>query len=135
MEPLLALGPHIFATEGLNYTELERKLKAAIARVPRLGQRSARQWTGIDEESVTISGLIYHHEGRAAYEGLRASLMMGRSLLMLGQGVGLSGVVYGPVLLEEVGDTQEVIDLSGRGRKLRFDVKVQPDVRSMGGPF
>lgn len=128
MVPLLALGPHVFETEGLNFTELERRLRASIGRVPRLGQRAARQFSGIEEETITIRGLIFDEQfgGRGDYEAIASTLERGEPVVMIGTGVARRGRVFGLVYVVEVSDTQTHINPLGGGRKLAFDVVVEP---------
>jgi len=128
MTALLALGPHIFEILPLNYQQIERETRAEWASIARFGARSARQFTGLGDDSLTISGLIFPEEfgGRSDYEAIRLTQAAGIPLMMAGMGASTTARIFGLVVVLSVSDTQTSIGPDGQGRVLEFSVEVAP---------
>ncbi|MBA4783657.1 MAG: phage tail protein [Rhizobiales bacterium] len=128
MVPLLALGPHIFEIMPLNYQELERETVAQWASIPRFGQRSARQFVGLGDDQMTISGLIFPEAlgGRENYEAIRLTQGRGVAVSLVGMGASQIARPFGKVVILSVSDTQSVIGPDGQGRVLSFYIDVAP---------
>lgn len=140
MSALLQLGPHTFSILPLNYQQLERETVAKWASVPRFGQMAARQFTGLGDDSTTISGLIFPEEfgGRTEYEALRLTQAAGVPVILAGMGAASLARVFGLVVLLSVSDTQSYIGPTGEGRMLEFSVELAPyggDIGLFGGLF
>ena len=124
--PLLALGPHVFELLPLNYDTIERETAAMWASVPRLGGRPSRQFTGLGEDPLLISGAMFPAEfgGRDEYEAIRATLALGLPVPMIGFATETVGRVWGLVVILAIRDTQEAIGRDGAGQVLTYDIEV-----------
>jgi phage protein U len=132
MIPLLALGPHIFDLLPLSLQRIEERTKARWPAVPRFGGTAARQFTGMDEDSLRIEGLIFEDEwaGHDRYLALKATQRLGEPVMMVGWGAGGGyASVFGRIVILEVGATHEHLRADGIGRKIAFSI----EVASFGG--
>ena len=57
--PLLAIGPHKFEIEPLNYQSMEQEFEVKWPAISRFGARPGRQHTGFGEDPILISGVLY----------------------------------------------------------------------------
>lgn len=135
MNPLLALGPHIFSIAPLSYQRLETTVEAKWPAISRFGTAPGRQFTGLGEDPITISGLMFPHElgGLAELDALRASVRAAKPVLMVGWAGATAARVLGEVVLLKVTDTAERIDRQGQPRKVSYDIEVAP-FRNGGKP-
>jgi phage protein U len=127
--PVLAIGPHIFASLPLSLQKITEKTKANWPAVGRFGIGPARQFTGRGEDEFEIEGLYFDQEwgGHSEYMALKATQAAGQPVELLGAAAGGDGAsVFGTVVILEVGATHEHIDFSGIGRKVTFSVKLAP---------
>ncbi|WP_425086982.1 phage tail protein [Stappia sp.] len=126
--PLLALGRHVFEILPLNFQSIERETEARWPAVERFGRAPGRQFTGIGENPVTITGLLYPEEfgGRDEFEAIRATQMAATPVMMVGWTAETAGRVFGRVVIQRVFDTQSIISRAGQGRKLEFSIEVAP---------
>lgn len=132
MQPLLALGPHVFEIAPLNYQRFERRSEVLFPTVPRFGQRPNRQHTGYGEDPVRIEGLLYPDEfgGRAEFDALRATQEAARAVLLMGWAGPTSARLFGRVVILSIDDRQSSINAAGQGRKLAFDIALAPAPRA-----
>lgn len=127
--PILAIGPHIFASLPLSLQKITETTKANWPAVNRFSIGPARQFTGRGEDEFEIEGLYFDQEwgGHAEYLELKATQAAGQPVELLGAAAGgLGASVFGTVVILEVGATHEYIDFSGIGRKVAFSVKLAP---------
>lgn len=125
----LALGPNIFSILPVSLQRLQRDTKSNWAPVARFGGDVARQFTGHGEHSIKIDGLVFnsHFGGFGQYEALRATQIAAQPVPMIGMSAGLVGILYGLVVILQVGDAQDYFDRdSGVGKRLTFTVEVAP---------
>ena len=63
---LMALGMFLFEIGTLAYDEMQRKTDWQHARSQRVGARDATQFTGVGDETISLSGAVYaeNAEGR-----------------------------------------------------------------------
>ena len=141
MIPLLALGPHIFDILPMSLQRIEEQTKARWPAVARFGRPPARQFTGMDEDSLKIDGLIFEDEwaGHQQYLAIKATQRAGVPIMMLGwaSGGGYASV-FGNVVLLSVGATHEYLRSDGIGRKIAFTIEVASfggDAGGFGGLF
>lgn len=127
--PILAIGPHIFASLPLSLQKITEKTKVNWPAAARFGIGPARQFTGLGEDEFEIEGLYFDQEwgGHAEYLALKVTQRAGEPVELLGAATGGFGAsVFGTVVILEVGATHEHIDFSGIGRKVAFTVKLAP---------
>ena len=135
--PILALGPHLFASLPLSLQRISERTKANWPASKRFGVGPARQFTGRDEDSFEIEGLYFDQEwgGHDEYLALKATQAAGEPVELLGWSVGgLAAEVFGSVVILEVGAEHEHIHFNGIGRKTTFSVSLAP-FGGDGGPF
>jgi hypothetical protein len=127
-QPLLALGDHIFEILPLNYQRIERETVAKWPAIARFGQRAARQFTGLGEDQLVISGLMCPEEfgGRDEYEAIRVTQGAGQPVMMAGMASWSSARIFGRVVILTVSDAQHEIAPNGQGQILEFSVTVAP---------
>jgi uncharacterized protein len=132
---LLSLGQHLFEVEGLNFNEISRSLKASVASISRLGGRPAKQFTGIDDETITIKGLIFNEVegGRSSYEAVKADLIKGLPLLLCGSAAAGTGRVFGLVFITGIDDEASHFGPDGYGRKVSFSIELTAAPERLGG--
>ncbi|WP_276200549.1 phage tail protein [Chelatococcus sp. XZ-Ab1] len=127
--PLLALGPHVFASLPLSLQRLRERTVANWPAVGRFGVGPARQFTGRGEDEFEIEGLYFHQEfgGHEEYLALKATQSAGQPVDLLGWAAGgAAASVFGTVVILEVGAEHEWIGDNGIGRKVGFDVRIAP---------
>jgi phage protein U len=118
---MLQIGSVAFTTTGPHYDKLKHAMKADWARQKRFGRRDALQFTGLGEESVTVTGTIYtdYFNGFDALATLRSQMPRPQMV------VSGAGDVFGLWCIIEVGNEQTYQDSSGAPRKITFDVKLE----------
>lgn len=127
--PLLALGPHIFDIEPLNFQAIDRETTVNWPTIARFGGRPGRQMTGYGEDPIVISGLLYPDElgGRDEFEAIRSTQQAATPVMMVGwAGDGTRARVYGLVVIISVRDQQTSINRDGFGRRLSYEIEVAP---------
>lgn len=127
--PILAIGPHIFATLPLSLQSIEETTKASWPAQNRFGVGPARQFVGRGEDSFEVKGLYFDEEfgGHAEYLALKATQATGRPVELLGWSVaGAAAAVFGTVVILEVSATHKRIRPSGIGTSVEFSVKMAP---------
>lgn len=126
----MALGPFMFESLSFGYTGIRRNLSTRWADIATVGGLNSLQWTGGDDDTVEIGGVIFPHEfgGLGNLEGLRGAAMSGAVLSL----VSLGGNVYGMFVVEGVSEDQSYHDALGQPRKdvFRIRLKLYP-----GGSF
>lgn len=126
----MALGPHMFHSLRFGYKGLRRDLSSRWADIQTVGGLNRLQWTGGDDDTVSIEGVIFPHEfgGLSVLEGLRASAAAGEVLPL----VTLGGNVYGLHVIEGVSEDQSFHDQLGRPRMDAYRLRLK---RYTGGSF
>ena len=71
---LMALGMFLFEIGTLAYDEMQRKTDWQHARSQRVGARDATQFTGVGDETISLSGAVYAEiaDGRVSLDDLRS---------------------------------------------------------------
>ncbi|HCL63712.1 MAG TPA: phage tail protein [Rhizobium sp.] len=126
---LLALGPHLFEIEPLNFQAIDRETTVKWPAISRFGARPGRQMTGYGEDPIRISGMLYPDEigGRDEFEALRDTQLKARPVTMVGwKGSGTAARIYGRVVILSIRDQQSSINRDGHGRRLGYDIELAP---------
>jgi phage protein U len=126
----MALGPFMFHSLAFGYNGLRRDLSTRWADIATVGGLNRLQWTGGDDDTVQIEGVIFPHEfgGLTILEGVRGAAAAGTVLPL----VTLAGNVYGMHVIEGVSEDQSFHDRLGRPRKDVFRLRLK---RYSGGGF
>lgn len=126
----MALGPFMFHSLRFGYNGIRRELSTRWADIPTVGGLNRLQWTGGDEDTVDIEGVIFPHEfgGLSVLEGLRSASASGEVLPL----ITLAGNVYGLHVIEGISEDQSFHDALGRPSKDVFRLRLK---RYAGGSF
>ncbi|MFD2676089.1 phage tail protein [Camelimonas lactis] len=127
MVPILAIGPHVFASLPLSLQRIRERTVANWPAANRFGKGPVRQFTGMGEHEFEVEGLYFHHEwgGHDDYLALKRTQAAGQPVQLLGRAAGdFAASVFGTVVILEVGADHKWIDVTGIGRVVSFDVKL-----------
>lgn len=126
----MALGPFMFHSLAFGYNGIRRDLTTQWADIATVGGLNRMQWTGGDDDVVTIEGVIFPHEfgGLAVLDGIRGAAVAGTVLPL----ITLGGNVYGMHVIEGVSEDQSYHDGLGQPRKDVFRLRLK---RYTGGSF
>ncbi len=121
-EILMALGPFRFSMDTAPYDRLRRSVQYRWPRQERAGRRPAAQFTGIGDETVELSGLIYpgYAGGLSQMDTLRECAGKGQPYI-LSDG---RGNIWGKFAIESVDETQTLFFPDGTPRKIEFALKL-----------
>lgn len=111
----MALGPFMFHSLRFGYRGLGRDLSTRWADIATVGGLNRLQWTGGDDDTVHIEGVMFPEEfgGLAVLEGVRGAAAAGTVLPL----ITLAGNVYGMHVIENVSEDQSFHDRFGQPRK------------------
>ena len=130
MTPLLALGPHVFEIAPFNYQQIQTVTEAKWPATPRFGKRPGRQFTGLGEDTIVISGLLYPDElgGREELDALRMTQKAALPVMMIGWSstIATAAKVFGRVAILRIEDSQSSINRQGQGRRIEFSIEIAP---------
>lgn len=120
---MLTLGFFVFERRTLPYQSLKHDASYTWGANERIGQRGAYQFTGIGEESVSLTGTVY-----SEMTGGKVSLYLLR--LMAESGVPWplldgNGIPYGIFVITKVSETGTEHLPDGTARKIDFTVELK----------
>lgn len=128
---LMALGQFIFSLDTLAYQELKRSNTWRHPSSSRIGARPARQFVGVGDDTITLSGWIAP-ELVGKYESLAQLRSMGDS----GQAFALvsgTGEVFGQYVIESLSETGTLHHADGTPRRIAFDLQLARADDNAGG--
>jgi len=119
---LMALGQFVFGMSTLAYNELQRQTRWKHANAPRVGARDARQYTGLGDETIVLSGVLAPELTGSldALKELRAMGDTGAAYVL----VDGAGAVYGAFLIEGLDEGQTLHHSDGTPRKVDFTINL-----------
>lgn len=117
---LMALGMFLFEIGTLAYDEMQRKTDWQHARSQRVGARDATQFTGVGDETISLSGAVYAEiaDGRVSLDDLRSMADDGEALPL----VDGSGTVYGNFVITALDERHAFLMFDGRARRIDFGI-------------
>lgn len=120
---LMAFGQFVFETDTLSFTELQRQRTWNHASNAVAQGRAKRQYIGVGDETVSLSGLIYEAQGFGKRQSVDDLAMMADrgSPYVLVDG---SGYLYGVYIIEGLDETRSVLTFNGVPRKIDFSIKL-----------
>lgn len=120
---LLNLGEFQFSLDTAAFEELQRSSAYAWAELPRLGVNPALQFTGLEAETITLSGKIYPHfrGGLGQVDAMRAQAAQGKPLLLVD---GL-GSIKGFWCITRVEEGRRHLWVSGAPRLQEFSLELK----------
>ncbi|HMR62284.1 phage tail protein, partial [Amaricoccus sp.] len=100
----MALGPFMFHSLRFGFNGVGRDLSTRWASIQTVGGLNRLQWTGGDEDTVLIEGVLFPEEfgGLSSLEGIRGAAQSGLVLPL----ITLGGNVYGMHVVEMVSEDQ-----------------------------
>lgn len=120
---LMAFGQFVFETDTLSFTELQRQRSWNHASNPVAKGRAKRQYIGVGDETVNLSGLIYEAQGfgkRQSVDDLAMMADRGTAYTL----VDGSGYLYGVYIIEGLDDSRSILLFNGVPRKIDFAIKL-----------
>ena len=120
---LMAFGQFVFETDTLSFTELQRQRSWNHASNPVAKGRAKRQYIGVGDETVSLSGLIYEAQGfgqRQSVDDLAMMADRGTAYTL----VDGSGYLYGVYIIEGLDDSRSILLFNGVPRKIDFAIKL-----------
>lgn len=127
----MALGQFVFGLQSLPYDELKRATAWRHPSNSRVGARAARQFVGVGDDTITISGWIAP-ELTGSYASVAELRAMGDS----GQAFALvagSGEVFGQFVIESLNETGTLHYQDGTPRRIAFDLQLTRVDDDQGG--
>jgi len=127
----MAIGDIAFKAGAESYEELRRSAAYRWQSVNRAGRRPARQYGGIGEEIIELSGTLYPHftGGLKRMADLRDLAATGKAQILVD---GL-GNVMGKWTIDRVQETQTVFLEHGQPRKIEFELQLSAYGDDNGG--
>lgn len=119
---MLALGPFLFSIETAAYQQLSRSIEFVWAAQERIGRRPGRQFLGVGEEAIELTGYIL-----PAWKGGTGQLVALRALGSLGQPLLLidgRGNLWGKWCITSVSETGKEVTANGGVRLQEFSVSL-----------
>lgn len=115
---LLTIGPLPMLAPESGLTRLRRRTAWRWPAQPRVARRPALQWTGPDEESLDLDGVILPawRGSASAPEALRALAATGAAHLLIGG----DGAVYGRWVIGEIEETRDRLYRDGAPRRVTW---------------
>lgn len=119
---MMALGLFVFQLSTASYQELQRSTSWRYAGNNRFGNTPAYQFTGKEEETITLSGEIYPEITgyQNSLDLLRSMGDTGKQYIMI-EG---TGKIYGMVVIKQINETRSNFFHNGGTRKITFDVSL-----------
>ena len=119
---MMALGLFVFAMETVPYQEFQRQIGWRHPSNNRVGRRPSRQFTGPDDETVSLSGVLLPEltGGDNSLEVLRQMGNTGLSFVLI-EG---SGRYYGMFEIDSLSETRTLFFQDGKARRIEFSMKL-----------
>lgn len=119
---MMALGLFVFALETAPYQEFQHQIGWRHPSNNRVGRRPSRQFTGPDEETVTLSGVLLPElsGGDNTIEALRQMGNTGLAYVLI-EG---SGRYYGMFEIDSLSVTRTLFFKDGKARRIEFSLKL-----------
>ncbi|MGV8924825.1 MAG: phage tail protein [Ewingella sp.] len=115
---MLTLGLFVFQLQTLPYQSLQRNVDYRWPSNSRIGQRPTLQFLGVNEEKITLSGVLMPEitGGRLSLTALKLMADEGRAWPLL-EG---SGAIYGMFVVNSISETRTEFFSDGSARKIEF---------------
>lgn len=119
---MMALGLYVFGLHTVPYQQLQRQMQWRHPSVSRVGKRPSRQFVGVGDDTITLSGVLYPEitGGKISLAALKAMADEGKAWPLI-EGTGL---FYGLFVVEELSQTDSVFFADGAPRKIEFTLKL-----------
>jgi phage protein U len=119
---MMSLGLFVFGLDTLPYQKFTHEMAWRHPSSSRVGLRPARQFVGVDDETITLSGLLLPE-----LTGGDLSLDLVRYMADTGEQWSLiegSGRVYGFFVIEKLSVNKEIFFSDGKARRIEFTLQL-----------
>lgn len=119
---MLALGLFVFMRQTLPYQTMQRDSTFRWPSNARMGKRNAFQYTGPENDTITISGELFPEitGGTLSLSALRLMAEQGKAWPLIDG----TGMIYGMFVINSVSETGTLFYPDGSPRKINFTLKL-----------
>lgn len=119
---MLALGLFVFMRQTLPYQTMQRDSTFRWPSNARMGKRNAFQYTGPENDTITISGELFPEitGGTLSLSAVRLMAEQGKAWPLI-EG---TGMIYGMFVINSVSETGALFYPDGSPRKINFTLKL-----------
>ncbi|WP_145537971.1 phage tail protein [Yersinia alsatica] len=130
---MMALGMFVFMLQTVPYQDFQHQMAWRHPSNARFGLRPVSQFLGPDEESITLSGVLYPE-----LTGGKASLMALQLMAETGKAWSLiegNGAIHGMFVIESLNRTKSLFFSDGSARKIEFTLTLKRTDESLKEMF
>lgn len=130
---MMALGMFVFMLQTVPYQDFQHQMAWRHPSNARIGLRPISQFLGPDEESITLSGVLYPE-----LTGGKISLMALQLMAETGKAWSLiegSGAIHGMFVIENLSRTKSIFFSDGSARKIEFTLTLKRTDESLKEMF
>lgn len=130
---MMALGMFVFMLQTVPYQDFQHQMAWRHPSNARIGLRPVSQFLGPDEESITLSGVLYPE-----LTGGKASLMALQLMAETGKAWSLiegNGAIHGMFVIENLSRTKSIFFSDGSARKIEFTLTLKRTDESLKEMF
>ncbi|AYU88976.1 phage tail protein [Serratia ureilytica] len=119
---MLTLGMFVFMLKTVPYQSMQRSANYRWPTLPRIGQRPAAQFLGVDNEKITLTGVLVPEVtgGTLSLMALQLMAAQGRAWPLL-EG---NGTIHGMYVIESIVDTKTQLFSNGSARQIEFTINL-----------
>ncbi|MNG63949.1 Phage P2 GpU [compost metagenome] len=130
---MLTLGLFVFMLQTLPYQSMNRTADYCWPSNARVGQRPAAQFLGLDDETITLSGVLLPEITGGRFSLLTLQLMaeQGRAWPLI-EG---SGTIYGMFVIESISESHSDFFADGSPRRTEFTLNLKRVDESLSAMF
>lgn len=130
---MLTLGLFVFMRQTLPYQSMNRNAEYRWPSNGRVGLRPATQFLGMDEEKITLSGVLLPEITGGRWSLLTLQLMaeQGRAWPLI-EG---TGTIYGMFVIESISETHSEFFADGSPRRTEFTLNLKRVDESLSAMF
>ncbi|WP_247919220.1 phage tail protein [Yersinia pseudotuberculosis] len=130
---MMALGMFVFMRQTTPYQDFQHQMAWRHPSNARFGLRPISQFLGPDEESITLSGVLYPE-----LTGGKLSLMALQLMAETGKAWSLiegNGAIHGMFVIESLNRTKNIFFSDGSARKIEFTLSLKRTDESLKEMF
>lgn len=130
---MMALGMFVFMLQTVPYQDFQHQMAWRHPSNARIGLRPVCQFLGPEEESITLSGVLYPE-----LTGGKASLMALQLMAETGKAWSLiegNGAIHGMFVIESLSRTKSIFFSDGSARKIEFTLTLKRTDESLKEMF
>ncbi|MDA5548610.1 phage tail protein [Yersinia massiliensis] len=130
---MMAFGMFVFMLQTVPYQDFQHQMAWRHPSNARIGLRPISQFLGPDEESITLSGVLYPE-----LTGGKASLMALQLMAETGKAWSLiegNGAIHGMFVIENLSRTKSIFFSDGSARKIEFTLTLKRTDESLKEMF